>query len=439
MNKRSSDLEPISGSVRFSTNKVRTQHWRRVGNFTQAKVPQNLFLTPWVKGKWQLSVPSNNSTSGQATGRPTLLVWTSSLQRTQLMQTRKWRHFWLSSGAQPTNCSKISSLRTSHRTRITKGGGEKKIAPTATKKERGEEAPMPRTVRGLPQTLEPGPSSRFQPPRPFERLPLCLFRKVLVVPRLSKVIPSGSSDVEENCLTPQLSSAVVRLVLEVKLYAFSLRPMATFTLFDQVSRACPWFSPLREASGRQSEICACSSVPSPAPSTEISCLQVSAKRPEPLKVSSPLTSSWAYSSALAQVSSKKAKWEVPGVEARGQWIWLIPGSRWTNHEQAWTKSTSPKSTQTQSWRKRFSCPNGANRRASGAKTAASTANRLASACSVAGAKSATPTACVTSAEMALGLRQTSHSAGHWRFLPPFFFCGCWSNFFFTAPLLRSAL
>ena len=98
---------------------------------------------------------------------------------------------------------------------------------------------MPRTVRGLPQTLEPGPSSRFQPPRPFERLPLGLFRKVLVVRRLSRVFPSGSSDVEENCLTPQLSSAVVRLVLEVKLYAFSLRAMATFTLFDQVSRACP--------------------------------------------------------------------------------------------------------------------------------------------------------------------------------------------------------
>ena len=100
-------------------------------------------------------------------------------------------------------------------------------------------------------------------------------------------------------------------------------------------------------------------------------------------------------------------------------------------------STSPKSTETQSRRKRFSCPNGANRRASGAKTATTTANganRLASACSVAGAKSATPTACVTSAEMALGLRQTSHSAGHWRFLPPFFFCGCWCNFFFNAPL-----
>ena len=98
---------------------------------------------------------------------------------------------------------------------------------------------MPRTVRGLPQTLEPDPSSRFQPPRPFERLPLCLFRKVLVVRRLSRIFPSGSSDVEENSLTPQLSPVVVRLVLEVKLYAFSLRAMTTFTLFDQVSRACP--------------------------------------------------------------------------------------------------------------------------------------------------------------------------------------------------------
>ena len=120
------------------------------------------------------------------------------------------------------------------------GGGVEKFAPPATKeKERGEEAPMPHTVRGLPQTLEPGPSSRFQPPRPFERLPLCFFRKVLVVQWLSRVFPSGSSDVEENCVTPQLSSAVIRFVLEVKLYAFSLRAMATFTLFDQVSRACP--------------------------------------------------------------------------------------------------------------------------------------------------------------------------------------------------------
>ena len=104
------------------------------------------------------------------------------------------------------------------------------------------------------------------------------------------------------------------------------------------------------------------------------------------------------------------------------------------------KSTSPKSTETQSRRKRFSCPNGANRRASGAKTATTTtngANRLASACSVVGAKSATPTACVTSAEMALGLRQTSHSAGHWRFLPPFFFVAVGANFFSTPPCLKS--
>ena len=34
---------------------------------------------------------------------------------------------------------------------VNKGAVKKKIAPTATKKERGEEAPMPRTVRGLPQ------------------------------------------------------------------------------------------------------------------------------------------------------------------------------------------------------------------------------------------------------------------------------------------------
>ena len=46
------------------------------------------------------------------------------------------------------------------------------------------------------------------------------------------------------------------------------------------------------------------------------------------------------------------------------------------------------------------------------------------------------TACVTSAEMALGLRQTSHSAGHWRFLPPFFFLWLlWllQKFFSTPP------
>ena len=119
-------------------------------------------------------------------------------------------------------------------------GGVEKICTTSHKKKRkGEEAPMPHTVRVLPQTLEPGPSSRFQPPRPFERLPLCFFRKVLVGRWLSRVFPSGSSDVEENCVTPQLSSAVIRFVLGVKLYAFSLSAMATFTLFDQVSRACP--------------------------------------------------------------------------------------------------------------------------------------------------------------------------------------------------------
>ena len=49
--------------------------------------------------------------------------------------------------ALPSRCPR---LRLGHYTR--EGGVEKKFAPTATKKERGEEAPMPRTVRGLPQT-----------------------------------------------------------------------------------------------------------------------------------------------------------------------------------------------------------------------------------------------------------------------------------------------
>ena len=66
-------------------------------------------------------------------------------------------------------------------------------------------------------------------------------------------------------------------------------------------------------------------------------------------------------------------------------------------------------------------------------------NRHALACSVGGAKSATPTACVTSAEMALGLRQTSHSAGHWRFLPPFLFLWLLVQFFFNAPFTNACL
>ena len=81
--------------------------------------------------------------------------------------------------------------------------------------------------------------------------------------------------------------------------------------------------------------------------------------------------------------------------------------------------------------KEFSCPNGANRRASGAKTATTTANGANRRASVAGAKSATPTACVTSAEMALGLRQTSHSSGAAALPPPFlfFFVAVGANFF----------
>ena len=39
------------------------------------------------------------------------------------------------------------------------GGGEKKLHQQPQKKERGEEAPMPRTVRGLPQTSSPASSA----------------------------------------------------------------------------------------------------------------------------------------------------------------------------------------------------------------------------------------------------------------------------------------
>ena len=42
---------------------------------------------------------------------------------------------------------------------LREGGGEKNIAPTATKKERGEEAAIHRTVRGLPQTSSPASSA----------------------------------------------------------------------------------------------------------------------------------------------------------------------------------------------------------------------------------------------------------------------------------------
>ena len=64
----------------------------------------------------------------------------------------------------------------------------------------------------------------------------------------------------------------------------------------------------------------------------------------------------------------------------------------------------------------YTTANGANRRASAVQSLSwrqiSNSNRMRNIC-----------------KMALGLRQTSHSAGHWRFLPPFFFCGCWCKFF----------
>ena len=46
-----------------------------------------------------------------------------------------------------------------------------------------------------------------------------------------------------------------------------------------------------------------------------------------------------------------------------------------------------------------------------------------------GAKMSRAFACANQRLMASPLRQTSHSAMHRGFLPPFFFCGCWCNFF----------
>ena len=54
-----------------------------------------------------------------------------------------------------------------------------------------------------------------------------------------------------------------------------------------------------------------------------------------------------------------------------------------------------------------------------------------------GAKMSRAFACADQRLMASPLRQTSHSAMYRGFLPPFFFCGCWCKFFFTAPLLHS--
>ena len=196
---------------------------------------------------------------------------------------------------------------------------------------------------------------------PFERLPVCLFRKVLVVRRLSRVFPSASSDVEENCLTPQLSSAVVKRVLEEKLHSVRWRS-------SRCSIRCPvhaldfhHFGKPREGKVRFERALQSPSLPLPLKSRVCRCLQAS-RALESITSDLELSLFFLFSTATGpQVSSKKAKWEISGMGERGrrasEWIWLIPGACWTGHEQAWTKSTSPKSTQTQ--RKRFSCPNGA--------------------------------------------------------------------------------
>ena len=50
-----------------------------------------------------------------------------------------------------------------------------------------------------------------------------------------------------------------------------------------------------------------------------------------------------------------------------------------------------------------------------------------------GAKMSRAFACADQRLMASPLRQTSHNAMHRGFLPPFFFCGCWCNFFSPPP------
>ena len=92
----------------------------------------------------------------------------------------------------------------------------------------------------VPEPTRTRPFFPLPATKAFERRALVLVSQGFGCPTVVRVLARTSSDVEENCLTPQLSSAVVRLVPEVKLYAFSLRAMmVTFTLFDQVSRACP--------------------------------------------------------------------------------------------------------------------------------------------------------------------------------------------------------
>ena len=53
-----------------------------------------------------------------------------------------------------------------------------------------------------------------------------------------------------------------------------------------------------------------------------------------------------------------------------------------------------------------------------------------------GAKMSRAFACADQRLMASPLRQTSHSAMDRGFLPPFFFCGCWCNFFSPPPYQR---
>ena len=118
------------------------------------------------------------------------------------------------------------------------GGVEKKLHEQPQKKKGGRKRQCPALCEVCLRPSSPAlPAFSYQ--GPSNDYPCACFARFRLSDGCPGSFPSACSDVEENCLTLQLSSAVVRLVLEEKLSAFSLRAVATFTLFDQVSRACP--------------------------------------------------------------------------------------------------------------------------------------------------------------------------------------------------------
>ena len=126
---------------------------------------------------------------------------------------------------------------------------------------------MPRTVRGLPQTLEPGPSSRFQPPRPFERLSLCLFRKV--EEHLAKVNSNSKEKIqlskwrEQACFWRQNSN-----------YHRKWREQACFSMFSrwrQISNSNRMRNIRRNGARSEADLAQCGALTLPPPFLSCGC------------------------------------------------------------------------------------------------------------------------------------------------------------------------